>query len=267
MTTPTPEPIPAYGGCLWPMDPACRTDEWTALDETVKDRALALASSTLQRLTGGRVSNCPIKVRPCKPGSYAYQTHMIPQYGVPFQPGMDALGQWINTGCCSAANCECQVACEVMLPAPVGRVDEVRVDGAVVDPAYYRVDGSRLVWTAGGDCGWPATQDLSRSDAEQDTFSVTYLNAYPVDSLGAYAVGILALEYAKACVGNKCRLPAGVTNISRQGITMEVASGAFPGGLTGIREVDSFIAIWNPGGMVRQASVWSPDMHTPRVTR
>ncbi len=48
---------------------------------------------------------------------------------------------------------------------------------------------------------------------------------------------------------------------------MDIATGSFPGGFTGIREVDAFISIWNPGGRRQQTQVWSPDIHTPRVMR
>lgn len=257
--------VPEYGGCPWPIDPACLTEQWETMAEPVKVRAVALASSTLQRLTGGRVSNCPIIVRPCKPDAYHRQTHMIPIYGGSFTPALNHLGQWVNSCGCNTP-CACDVSCEVKLPPPATRVEEVRVDGQVLPATDYRLDRNRLVYTGTGECPFPATQDLSLPDTEEGTFSVTYLNAYPVDSLGAYAAGVLAMEYAKACSGTKCRLPAGVTSVMRQGVTMEIASGAFPGGLTGIREVDSFIAMWNPGGLQRGSTVYSPDRPAPRLT-
>jgi hypothetical protein len=39
---------------------------------------------------------------------------------------------------------------------------------------------------------------------------------------------------------------------------MEIQSGVFPHGLTGIREVDAFIGLWNPNGLTAGAKVWSP---------
>lgn len=257
--------VPDYDGCLWPMDPACLTPEWEALDDDVKYRAHALASSTLHRLTGRRVGVCPITVRPCKPTVACGVPYYDSPYGT-FRPGMDLNGAWINSCGCTTP-CGHQNICEVKLPAPVGRVDEVKVDGAVVPSTDYRVDGNMLVYTGAGDCLWPSTQDLSASDSEPNTFSVTYLNAYPVDSIGAYAAGVLALEFSKACTGGKCRLPAGVTTVIRQGVTLEITTGVFADGFTGIREVDSYIALWNPNGLQRQSTVWSPDLYTPRVVQ
>jgi hypothetical protein len=173
-------------------------------------------------------------------------------------------GIWVNS-CGCLAECGCETLCEITLPGPVGRVDAVQVADVTLDPTDYRVDGTRLVWTGSGDCPWPTCQDLAAPVGAPDTFAVTYLNGYSVDSLGAYAAGILAMEYAKACTGQKCRLPLGVTTVSRQGVTFDVTSGAFPGGMTGIREVDTFIALWNPEPIRQGAKVWSPDLRLPRV--
>lgn len=250
--------------CNWPVDITCFDEEWDTLDEAVRDRALSLASATLTRLTGHRVSNCPVTVRPCAPR--CAQRFGYSAYGqLGFYP-MNWGGQWVN--CCGHLACECSVLCEVLLPAPLGRVDEVKVDGEVISPTLYRMDGiNRIVWTGTGDCPFPATQNLNLNDTELGTFSITYLNAYPVDGNGAYAAAVLALEYAKACSGNKkCRLPPGVTSIVRQGITMDIPTGAFPGGATGIREVDAFIALWNPRNLTHASRVWSPSNGRSGVT-
>lgn len=265
MSSEAPE-LPAYGGCLWPVDSACFTDEWSAFSPEVQTRALALASSTLQRLTGGRVGNCPITVRPCTPRAACNSLHGLPYYYSEAFTPMNLGGSWINS-CPCIGTCGCTTACEVDLPKPIGRVDEVKVNGDVIDTEDYRIDnGHLLVWQGEDDCPFPATQNLGLPDTAEDTFSVTYLNAYPVDAIGAYAAGIMAMEYGRACGGGSCRLPAGVTTVVRQGLAIEIASGAFPGGLTGIREVDSFISLWNPRGLAEASRVWSPDRSHMRHT-
>jgi hypothetical protein len=228
----------------------------------VRLRATSLAVDTLRRLTAFRVGGCPITVRPLGSQNSCF----VPTYAVPggFTPGININGNWVNN--CGHAGTRYSTA-EVPLPAPVGRIDEVKVDGVVVDPENYRVDnGYILTWQGTGDAPWPQTQDVTRPDTEVGTFSVTYLNGHVPDEHAAYAAGILAKEFAKACTGGKCRLPSGVQSIVRQGITMEIASGAFPGGLTGIREADAFIALWNPQRHIMQTRIWSPDVQTPRVT-
>jgi hypothetical protein len=250
--------IPEFGGCLWPLDPACLTEAWAVYDEPTQARAHALASTTLHALTARRVGGCPITVRPAPQRGMCF----VPFTGG-FQPGMNTAGRWVNN--CGGFTTGDSFG--ITLPGPVGRVDEVKVDGAVIDPANYRIDNGRhLVWQGEGESPFPVSQNLNLPDTEPGTFSVTYLNAYPVDSMGAFAAGILAVEFAKACSNSKCRLPSGVRTIVRQGITMEVQPGAFPDGFTGIKEVDTFISLWNPQGRRQQSTVWSPDMAPMRRT-
>ena len=259
----TPVPTPGYDGCEWPLDPACFDDDWEALDPPTKARSAALASATLHRLTGYRVGGCPVTVRPCKPscaGAY------LPFYPGHYQPHINVSGYWVNS-CGCTTDCSCGELCEIVLPAPVGEVYEVKVDGEVMDSLDYRVDGNRLVYIGVDDCPWPTCQDLAAADDQPGTFSITYLNSWPVDQLGAYACAVLAMEYAQACAGNSCRLPVGVTSVVRQGVSFEITTGAFPGGVTGIREVDSYIALWNPEGLRQAPSVYSPDVPRARVIR
>jgi len=265
MTTPVPE----YEGCPWPVDDACLGTGWDDLDQTIKDRAIALASETLRRLTGYRVGGCPITVRPCR--SSCTDTTVMPSYWYagavfPFNPHINASGVWIN-GCGCTTDCSCEELCEVVLPGPVGEVYTIMSDGVEVPSTEYTIYGNRLTWTGTGECPWPMCQNLALPDTEVGTFSVTYLNSWPVDGLGAYAAGVLAFEYAQACQGFTCRLPAGVTAVSRSGVSYDIASGAFPDGFTGIREVDAYLSIWNPQALRQSPRVWSPDLRTPRVVR
>lgn len=265
MTNPTP-------GCDWPIDTACFDESWANLDSDIQARSITLASNTLRRLTGYRVGGCPITVRPCKrsgcfPGmaSWAYG-YMADAYGhfAGYWPHINEAGFWVNS-CGCGGDCSDTVLCEIALPEPVGAVTQVKVNGSVVNPTFYRVDRNRLVWVDSSTCAWPAVQDMGKPDTAADTFSVTYLNSYPVDSLGAYAAGVLAMEFAKACTGGKCRLPTGVTTVARQGVSYDITKGSFPDGFTGIREVDGYIALWNPQGRRQATTVWSPDLRRTRV--
>lgn len=261
MSDPIPEyDGPGYGVCLWPVDPSCLTAEWDALTEPQREQALALASSALQGLTGGRVGGCPITIRPCGRGACA--PSMLPWVGSQmFRPGIDLNGAWVNNaGCgCSGGGCG-HTLCEVVLPSPVGAVYEVKVDGVVIDDQDYRIDnGNRLTWQGSGPCPWPATQDLSLPDTEVGTFSVTFLNAYAVDRMGAQAVAALALEFARACTGSQnCQLPPSVVNVVRGGVTYSLKPGLWPDGFTGVDSVDAYITLWNPHNLKQDSLVWAP---------
>lgn len=244
-----------YGGCVWPIDPACKTAEWDALEDDVKDRSLALASATLQRLTGGRVGGCPIRVRPqpARGGCYVYTDGPFPGSTPPFSPHLGVRGEWRNCG-------RGETPCEVILPAPVTQLHEVWIDGVQRDYDDFRIDNAKaLVYQGTDDCPFPAEQNLNLDRTEPGTFEVIYMNTYPVDMIGSYAVGILAMEYAKACSGSgKCRLPSNVVAIARQGVSYEIIPGSFPDGFTGIREVDTFIAMWNPRGLKQPPTIVAP---------
>src|SRR4051794_30552336 len=100
MTQPTLE----FSGCPWPVDPACLGAEWDALDPEVQERAVALASETLHRLTGYRVGGCPIIVRPCKKGC---ASGYLPGYSKAWMtPHVTTQGMWINSCGCNT-DCSC----------------------------------------------------------------------------------------------------------------------------------------------------------------
>lgn len=250
---------PAYSGCPWPLDAACLGDEWNDLDADVKERAVALASNTLRRLTGYRVGGCPITIRPCtQNGCWGYYNWSA---NGAFNPNINALGLWNNSCACSGSGCA--TSCEVSIPSPVGGITEVKVDGVVLDDEDYIVQhsnaGDFLVWVGGGDCPWPKTQDLSLPDTEVGTFSITYLNSFPVDNTGAVAAAFLALEFAKACKPRgKCQLPRGVTSVVRNGISWDLEAGLFPNNSTGIDVVDAFVQSWNPAGLQQPSRVYVP---------
>lgn len=233
--------------CVWEPDPACLGDAWDNYTDEDRDRALMLATSSLQMLTYNRVGTCPITVRPCP--SERRCLHAWSPY-----VGLDGL--WRN-------NCGCGVQCgplsEVDLPGPVGYVEQILVDGQPLDldSGDFRLDnGHLLVWQGSGPSPIPETQDLNKPDSEVGTWSVTYSQSYPVAQDGRIAVARLALEFAKACskVG-KCSLPRGVTNVVRSGVTFTIEAGLFPNGLTGLDVVDEFILKWAPAGSPSRNSV------------
>src|SRR5262245_27247636 len=95
---------------------------------------------------------------------------------------------------------------------------------------------------------------------EPGTLGITYIPGIVPDAAGLWAAGILACEFAKACSGQKCRLPSSVTSVTRQGVTYMMGTSMYPNGLTGIREVDAYLISVNPYGVTVPSLVWSPDV-------
>ena len=244
--------------CAWEPDPGCLGDAWDALDDELRERALLLATSSLQMLTYYRVGACPITIRPCPK---ALKCHC----------GWAPLlweGKWYNCSSCSAS---CAPLSEVEIPGPVGYIDSLRIDGQEVDlyNGDWRIDnGNLLVWQGVGPSPIPETQDLNKPDTEPGTWSITYSRSYPVLEDGRLAVALLAMEFAKACQPKaKCSLPRGVTNVVRNGVSFSVEAGLFPGGLTGIDIVDQFILKWAPArSPLRSAAVFDPRQTPVRVS-
>lgn len=237
--------------CLWPLSPDTLPDDWESYGQPTRDNARELASRTIERLTGYRVGVCPVTIEVCR------RLHSVncsmglqaPSYG--FAP-VSWGGRWMNTGTCTDG---CGLRCEVKVPGPIGRIDSVVVGGTTLAPADYRIVNENLIeWTGVGDCPFPVNGPVT----------VTYVNAYLPGPGGEFAATVLAVEFVKAIAGkNGCRLPPGVTAVVRQGISMNLPAGAFPDGRTGLREVDTFVALWNPHN-IDPPQVWSPDLPTHR---
>lgn len=215
------------------------------------ERAENLAAASLRSLTLNRVGGLPRTVMPAGRTCTSPVMKRDMFYPVPLYPSSADLLK----ACNCAMYCACSGVNAVLLAAPVGDILEVKVDGVVLDPASYHVeDGERLIRHGIG-ATWPACGGKD--------FTVTYLNAYKVDAMGAYAGGVLAWEFLKALTGGKnCRLSARATAVSRQGINMELTPGMFPDGTTGLEEVDVYLRLWNPNGIKQAPAVYSID--TPR---
>lgn len=236
------------------------------------DRAEALAWGSLAKLTAYQIGVCPVTVRPCTAGCYGAGTWMS---GVVAGSGSGALpirsigsftphvsgGQWLNScGCASAGDCACGSIEEIVLPGPVGAIESVMIDGSVIDPTRYRVDnGNRLV-SVDPTLTWPKCQDMSVAADADGAFSVTYYQGAAPNDLTRYAAGLLAVEFYKACSGNgkSCSLPTGVTSVVRRGVTFDLEAGLFPNGLTGIKQTDAVIQMYNPHGLTAPPRVISP---------
>lgn len=252
----------SYSVCPWPVDTACFDDSWESdFDDEVQTRSIALASSTLQRLTAYRVSNCTTILRPC---SSAWGcSSAVPQFrhwsGVRDGAGPYLwAGTWYNACGCMSNYCGHTQTNTVWLPQPVGGVEAVKLNGDVlIEGTDYRVDGNAVI--ALGSTVWPLTQNLTLPDTEDDTFSIEFYNAIRPDDYAAYACALLAIQFARACTNKgNCALPKNVISVVRQGVSFTLPTGSFPNGETGIREIDGFIALYNPRHRVQAPQVYIP---------
>lgn len=227
------------------------------VDPGVVDAALEYASEVLNALTGGVWPGEQVDViRPCSPlrslGADPGHTY-----------GLSGEG-WGGSGWCGCASptiCNCAAPGLVPLPGhPVVTVDEVVVDGYVLDPTEYRVSGSYLVRVDGGT--WPCCQDWTVEGDQAGGFQVAYTWGEGPPASGVHAAAVLACEMLKGqgSVTGACRLPQRVTSITRQGVSMTLLDpmAMFPEGRTGLPEVDLWLESLRYAQVHRQATVLVP---------
>lgn len=258
-------------------------DAWGAGIEDPTQRAAAIATAratfeqiaieNLWNLSGRIFGLCDVELRPCRSdcgripestfwgrGPYA-GLGWIGRVG-PWTPVLIA-GEWFNLYCGSCAgecSCELDQVRTLTLPGPVASIDEVLIDGVVLDPSAYRLDyGHRLLRIDGE--AWPVCQDLNAPTSAPGTFAVRYKRGIPVPIGGQAAAGFLAIELAKgACGDDDCALPEYVQSLTRQGlqVSLEDVGGTSTSKPTGIVFVDNWLASVNrprPYSSVRSVDV------------
>lgn len=154
-------PCPGVGPCeVWDLDLSCCLGpsanlpdpcmlEGNPVPQDVIDSAKKAASEFLWMKTGMQFGCCTVVVRPCRnkcqdecciPGigdsNYGYGTY-------PWYPVHLSNGDWTNISCGCKDQCSCTNLCEIDLPYPVCSVDEVKIDGLVLDDSEYIVHDFR----------------------------------------------------------------------------------------------------------------------------
>lgn len=240
----------------WICDVSCESPAVTA-------QAVEVATEVVWALSGRQFGLCTVTLRPCRRdcGDYPWPSGGYSEWaGSSWISPSLVSGQWFNVVCgrCTG-DCTCSSISEIVLPAPVHDVVQVKIDGVVVSGSEYRLDDNRLLVLL--DDEWPRCNDLNLPDTEPNTWSVTARYGLEVPAGGAWAVGELACELIRAGNGEDCRLPRNVTQLVRQGVTIQFPSlsDLLDGGRTGLYLVDQFVATWNPGGLRRRSGVYSVD--------
>lgn len=258
-----------FGPCdPWPARFPCDVD---TVAEDLLQQAVQAATETVWSLSGRQFGLCTVTLRPCRrdcwdsfwPASWSN----LPGRDADTWP-MPTLvgGQWFNLTCggCSGG-CSCSTVSEVRLPAPVRDVVQVLLDGSPMATGSYRVDDDRLLVRTDGAL-WPLCNDLTKSDSQPGTWSVTARFGRDVPEGGAWAVGELACQLVRAFNGDDCMIPGNVVQLIRQGATIQFPSATelIKEGLTNLYLTNLFIQTWNPRRLARRAGTYSVDFPGPR---
>lgn len=252
-----------FGPCSdWPVYWTC-PERVAAASPTATGLAVSSATSILWGLSGRRFGTCSVTLRPCRQScnetglNWDYPTWSGLSYSGPYFDWY-----WLPQMCGACGNdCSCNRVPEVILPAPVSQIVTVKVDGSpLATGGAYRVDNNRrLVRTDGQD--WPRCNNLLLDDTQAGTWSVTAEYGEAVPESGQLAMGELACELLKAMAGEDCRLPPGVTQLVRQGMTISYpdVGQLLQDGRTGLYLVDLFLASENPFGLKQRPRVYGVD--------
>lgn len=243
----------------WPVDAAGLPPVEGEAEVLRLQEAINAAVLILWRLTGAQYALQRLRARPCarvQDWEHEYTA------GVGIRParGMTPVlygGRWHNLAC-SGGGCQSDGPSSVRLPGPVHEVVAVEVEGDVIDPSSYALEGDRLK-RAGG-LPWPS-QNLQRPLPEPGTWSVVYLRGMAPPAGAGAMVAALAKEIYLSLTGGKgCRLPKQWQSVTRQGVSIQRINRAelLEGG-TGLPEVDMWINALNPTGQLAPARVASVD--------
>jgi len=259
-----------FGPCeSWPVQLLCDVPVEAA---PITGYAIAMATDTLWSLTGMRFGLCNYTFRPCR--RECFPTPFPPDGWTQWpwtgswpQPALVG-GLWFNLTCASCPGmCSCSEVPEFVLPAPVHEIIEIVIDGTPLASGAYRLDNNRFVVRTDGGI-WPFCNDLSLNDGEVGTWTVTATIGEVIPEGAALAMGQLVCEIIRGALGEDCNLPAGVTQLIRQGVTIQYPDigELFRQGRTGLYLVDMFVNTWNPYGLRQRSRVYNVDRPTVRRT-
>lgn len=258
--------VPTGVCTTWATNEDVNTYNSQAVDEDFTPW-LVEASELLYLLSARQFpGHCQRTVRPQRQQCGCWQ---VLSRGHVVNSGLDWVrGMWVDESA-AWSSYGCGTLSAVRLAGPVTTVNEVRISGTVIDPATYRVDqGEWLVRltdpTTGSNPGWPGCQDMSLPAAAPGTFEVDYTWGRTPPLAGVRAAATLAWQlwlFDNPRGRQQCKLPAGWTSVSRQGVTVSRASvQKLSTEGTGIVGIDAFLNTANPQGLDRVPAVYSRDV-------
>lgn len=253
----------------WPIDEMCMQLP-AGTSASILETWQAVSTDILWALSGRRWGVCTKVVRPCRRScADRYMPAGWWQPGSRWYPYISG-GVWRNASICGCSgSCSCGELCEVYLESPVNTIIEVTIDGAVIDPADYRVDAPGLLVRQNGGC-WPSCQDLSAPAGAEGSFVVTYGVGLTLTAAAIAANSELTAELIKACLPDceDCRLPRSIASVIQQGAQYQFVNPQdfLKDGRTGLYLVDLWLEAVNPNSLPAPLKVRSPDFRGPRTT-
>lgn len=239
--------------------------------EAVTGDAVQMATEVLWQAGAQRFGLCQVTIRPCRDdcaaGWLGFNDWWPGVGGVVQSSGGGPRPWWVNgtwynvcsVGC--GGTCSCTLIDQALLPAPTRDIVQVKLDGEIMDPSLYRVDENRLLVRLDGQL-WPLCQDLAAADDQPGTWSVTITVGEDIPLLARRALGELAMEFVKECLGEDCLIPYEVTSLSRQGVNITFGSPSATRtivGEMGLRMVDLYLATYNPHNLQRKGKTYDID--------
>lgn len=227
------------------------------------DTVAVEASMVLFELSGRQFTGlCTRTVRPCADPCRRWGSSRIEA------SYWDSVRGWRSE---RGGSCGCGSVSAVKLAGyPVRQIEEVLIDGDVVDPSLYRLDDWRKLTRLDNPDGtkgrWPACQNLALDDGP-GTFSVTYQHGVDPPLIAFEAAAELACRLYQICLpgsdaATASQIPVGVARVVRQGIEVDrglLVNFLYAAKPSGLVAVDAFLAAYG-GGTRRRPSVFSPDV-------
>ena len=222
-------------------------------DPARAEQAAQVASKVAWALAGRRHGICEVAAE--RPGRVRASGRIRQWGGTP--AGYDP--------CDARSCCGCNRVDELILGRqPVVQVDEVRIAGVAVDESEWRLTDEGRILRVGG-AGWPRCQRLTRPDDADDVVVVDYQWGLPVDTHATVAIARFGCEVLKMLHGQDCALSDGITQLNRQGISIDVLDpfDFLADGRTGVIEFDIWLRTVNPHRRHSRPRVRTPDVARP----
>lgn len=189
------------------------------------------------------------------------QSVVLPQ--AQFEPRHVTVPTWPSSSwgiCFGQPHVMCIVPRSIGLGrSPIVSINSVTIDDTVLDPTEYRIDDKQWLTRLPCCVGWPMC------GCGCDSFVVDFQWGQDPPQMGVDAATVVSAEmYRAKTPGMNCKLPARLTSITRQGVSMALIDPMdfIKEGKTGIYQVDMFLQAYNPARQIKPPLVFSPDIST-----